>query len=191
MLQELAFCLQYAHITKSARVVIISAAGDTFCAGMDLKALAGYAEPYESDIAPSGQEILIGKMMQEVYKPLIADVRGSVYAGGFLILAGCHYVISKSSLQFALPEVKRGLFPMQVMASLSQVIPPRKVLDWCIRGYSIDVHKALDWGLITHIADYDQDTFVQQLADSITSNSPTAIRLGLEAYDHLHPSADL
>jgi enoyl-CoA hydratase/carnithine racemase len=89
-------------------------------------------------------------------------------------------------VKFGLPEVKRGLFPYQVMASLLQVMPERKVLDWCIQGYNLDAQKAADWGLVTHLAERGKVAdAVQELLVTILTNSPTAIRMGLEAYQHI------
>ena len=80
-------------------------------------------------------------------------MEGDVYAGGFLLIAGCNYVVSKDGLKLGLPEVKRGIFPMQVMESLSKVISFRNVIDWCVRGYNLDVKTAHSWGLISKIVD--------------------------------------
>ena len=113
-------------------------------------------------------------------------VEKNVYAGGFLIVAGSLYVIAEENLRFSLPEVKRGLFPMQVMASLIQVMPTRKVLDWCVRGYSISVIQAKEQGLVTHISKQDNiENELSTLIKEILDNSPTAIRNGLEAYGHI------
>jgi enoyl-CoA hydratase/carnithine racemase len=72
------------------------------------------------------------------------------------------------------------------MASLMQVMPERKVLDWCIQGYNLDSQKAADWGLVTHLASADNVAeTVQELLDTILANSPIAIRMGLEAYQHI------
>ena len=67
-----------------------------------------------------------------------------------------------------------------------QVMPERKVLDWCIQGYNLDAQKAADWGLVTHLASADKVAeTAQELVKTILANSPTAIRMGLEAYQHI------
>ncbi|MDB3937981.1 enoyl-CoA hydratase-related protein, partial [Flavobacteriaceae bacterium] len=89
--------------------------------------------------------------------------------------------------QFHLPEVKRGLFPMQVMASLINIMPKRKVLDWCVRGYSITAKEAHSLGLLSHICSEDKiESVTNKLVEEIKENSPKAISLGLEAYDNLY-----
>jgi enoyl-CoA hydratase/carnithine racemase len=78
----------------------------------------------------------IGQIFISLHKPSIAKVEGDVYAGGFLLLCGVRFVLANRGLKFGLPEVKRGLYPFQVMAALMEVMPARKVLDWCVRGYN-------------------------------------------------------
>ena len=75
------------------------------------------------------------------------------------------------------------------MAALLKVMPDRKVVDWCIRGYNLPVHEAATYGLVTQVSsaysiDKDTETIIQELL----ANSPSAISKGLEAYHHLYPA---
>lgn len=189
MLNEIGFALQYAHSTQSIWVVVIEAKGKVFCAGGDLKAMAGFVEPHNSTIPKTEKPILFNELFSTLHKPLIVKVSGDVYAGGFMFLAGATFVVAANNVKLALPEVKRGIFPMQVMAALLNVMPARKVLDWCVRGYQLPVQKAYEYGLITEICEpKDIDKVVDNILDELKQNSPTAIRLGLEAYSHIRPS---
>lgn len=186
LVNELAYSLAYAHYNTDIWAVVLGAVGNVFCAGADLKAFAGSTEETNSTIPEPDGEILVGELFNKLYKPCIAKVTGDVYAGGFLLLCGCTQVVALDSIQLGLPEVKRGLFPMQVMASLLQIMPARKVIDWCIRGYNLPVKTAHEYNLVTHIATIETiDTIVDSLCTELISNSPSAIRLGLEAYDHI------
>lgn len=184
MINEIAFAMHYAHFNSSVWIVLFEAKGSVFCAGADLKAMSGDIEPNNSSIPLPKYPVIIGDLFRKIHKPTIACVRENVYAGGFLILAGCLFVIADNKLNFSLPEVKRGLFPFQVMASLTKVMPERKVLNWCILGNSITAKEAFDLGLITHLTDgNDFDITVNLLVEEIKLNSPAAIKLGLEAYE--------
>jgi len=89
-----------------------------------------------------------------------------------------------------LPEVKRGLYPFQVMAALLRVMPARKVVDWCIRGYNLPVGEALSYGLVSTVVSADKvDDEVENIINELKQNSPAAIRLGLESYDHIASAA--
>ena len=190
MVNEIAFAMSYAHTQNTVWMVLFKAKGTVFCAGADLQAAMGMIEEHTSTIPAPAQEILIGELFNKIHKPTIAQIEGDVYAGGFFFLAGCHIVISRDDVKFGLPEVKRGLFPFQVMSSLLRVMPARKVLDWCIRGYNLPVADAQACGLITKsvpVAQIDQE--VNKVIDELKQNSPSAIRLGLEAYDKLQSGA--
>lgn len=191
MVNELAFALQYARDNKDVWVVVFQSKGNVFCAGADLKAFMGDLGEYESSIPVPEGEILIGELFNKVYKPIIARVEGDVYAGGFFFLSGSTYVVALDHIKLGLPEVKRGLYPFQVMASLLQVMPRRKVVDWCIRGYNLPVGKAHEYGLVTHVTTVsDIDKIVDGLISDLKANSPSAIRLGLESLDYITPSAE-
>ncbi len=186
MVNELAFTMNYAHNEKSIWIIVIQAKGNIFCAGADLKAFMGMAGDFESSVSQPENEVLIGELFNKVHKPVIAKVEGDVYAGGFFFLAGSTYVVANENIKFGLPEVKKGLFPFQVMASLLKVMPARKVLDWCIRGYNMPVKEAFQLGLITHLCKegYINDT-INNLITELKENSPSAIELGLEAFEEI------
>jgi len=187
MLEEIAYAFQYAHANKDIWMIVIQAKGPVFCAGADLKAMAGFVEPNESSIPDPKSEILIGELFNKVFKPTIAKITGHVYAGGFFFLAGSNIVIAQDDLKFGLPEVKRGLYPFQVMASLLQVMPARKVIDWCIRGYNLPVAEAERFGLVTETVSADEiDQKVESIIEELKQNSPSAIKNGLMAYDHIN-----
>ncbi len=186
MVNEIAFAAHYAHFEKDIWIVLIQAKGNIFCAGADLKAMMGIIEENESTIpAPEG-EILIGELFNKIYKPCIAKVNGDVYAGGFFFLAGCNIVVAGDNVKFCLPEVKRGLYPFQVMAALLRVMPARKVIDWCIRGYDMSAKEAVLYGLVSMVVHKrETEKEVKKIITELKLNSPYAISLGLEAYDHI------
>ena len=190
MVNELAYAFHYAHFTSDVWMVVIQAKGDVFCAGADLKAMAGFIEENNSTIPQPDGEVLIGELFNKLFKPKIAKVTGDVYAGGFFFLAGCEIVIAQDDVKFGLPEVRRGLYPFQVMAALLKVMPSRKVLDWCIRGYNLPVKEAEHYGLVTQAVSAEEvDETIKNLTSELKQNSPSAIGNGLQAYDHIRPTA--
>src|ERR687885_713834 len=142
MLSELAFALAYAHYTPDVWLVVLAAAGDTFCAGMDLKSLSSGETETTTVPEPSGP-VRLGELMASLHKPCIARVQGPVYAGGFLLVGGSTYVVVAESATFSLPEVKRGLFPFQVLAILLDIMPARTALDLCLRAKTLSAVDAL------------------------------------------------
>ncbi|WP_460980062.1 enoyl-CoA hydratase-related protein [Spirosoma knui] len=185
MLSELAFALAYAHYTTDVWLVVLAAAGDTFCAGMDLKALStGDAET--ATVPEPSSSVRIGELMAGLHKPCIARVQGPVYAGGFLLVGGSTYVVAAESVTFTLPEVKRGLFPFQVLAVLLDIMPARTALDLCLRAKILSAMDARAIGLVTNVVPNDGlDAAVSLLTAELKLHSPTAMQYGLRAYQQL------
>ncbi|HUA28341.1 MAG TPA: enoyl-CoA hydratase-related protein, partial [Streptosporangiaceae bacterium] len=89
--------------TSDVRVLILTGAGGTFSAGMDLKAFANGETP----ILPGRG---FGGLTQAVVrKPLIAAVEGWALGGGFEMALSCDLIVAAEDAKFGLPEVKRGL----------------------------------------------------------------------------------
>jgi len=186
MINELVYAFQYAHENNHIWMIQIQAKGNVFCSGADLKAMSGISEDFQSTISNANGEVLLGDLFNKIHKPIIAKITGDVYAGGFFFLSGSHIVIAQGDIKFGLPEVKRGLFPFQVMESLMKVMPTRKVLDWCIRGYNLPVIEAEKLGLVTEVAKPEAiDAVVNNIIEELKQNSPTAIKNGLIAFDHI------
>ena len=85
------------------RVAIITGAGGSFCAGMDLKAFVSGELPMVEGRGFAGLTEAPPK------KPLIAAVEGFALAGGLELMISCDLVVAADNAKFGIPEVKRGL----------------------------------------------------------------------------------
>lgn len=128
----------------------------------------------------------MGDAFNELLKPCIAQVEGPVLAGGFLMICGCTFVFSVPEATFSLPEVKRGIWPMQVMASLLPVVSQRKILEMSITGKAYSAEEALEMGLITHLAERKKIAEeVNALATQVCNSAPLAIQSGMRSLQDL------
>ncbi|MDW8273688.1 MAG: enoyl-CoA hydratase-related protein [Chitinophagales bacterium] len=190
LLHELAYAMAYAQHNDSIWIVVLGAVGNVFCSGADLKAFAGSELDAVSSIPEPQRDIVIGEIFTSLHKPSIARVEGDVYAGGFLLLCGVRFVLANDGITFGLPEVKRGLYPFQVMAALMEVMPPRKVLDWCVRGYNLPVQEAARLGLVTQVVEPgSMQQSIDALIAELKENSPTAMSMGIAAYEKIKKGA--
>jgi enoyl-CoA hydratase/carnithine racemase len=187
MVHEIAYALAYAHFSNDIWCVLLEAEGTVFCAGMDLTIFQNPALDVKNGTLPLPlKEITIGDAFKYLEKPCIAKVEGNVLAGGFLFIGGCTFVVAIEEVQFGLPEVKRGIFPMQVMATLLKIMPQRKVLEMCILGKNYAAHEAYNLGLVTHLSSKENiNNDTNSLINSILENSPFAIKKGFEALNKL------
>lgn len=167
-----------AHEDAGVRVIVLTGAGEkAFCAGADL-ANAGAA--FSMDFSkPNGDLADLMRLSQNATKPAIARVNGVCMAGGMGLLCMTDMAVAADNVIFGLPEVKVGVFPMQVLALLQSIAPRRLVNEWCITGEPFDAQTALGAGLLNHVVPAAElDSKVDWLISRITDKSPTAIRRG-------------
>ena len=186
MVNEIAFALSHAHHNNEIRVVVFKANGDIFCSGADLKAFMGISEEFKSTIPKPSKAILLGEIFNQVHKPIICQLHGNIMAGGLFFVAGSHFTIASKNVKLGLPEVKRGLFPFQVLAALLNNINKQNAINWCIKGDDISAETAKEWGLITEITSNEKlNEVTNELIEKISNNSPNAIRMGLQAFEKI------
>ena len=186
MAEEIAFALGYAAREETIRCLVIKAVGPVFCAGADLTSFLDDGKENIRTIPAPLRPVNLGEAFATLNKPSIAQVEGPVYAGGFLVLAGVTLAYAVPEAVFSLPEVKRGLWPMQVMASLKAILPARKILEMCITARTYTAGEALAMGLISFVARKEIiENEVTGLARDISENAPLAISKGIEAFRSL------
>ncbi|UZG44957.1 enoyl-CoA hydratase/isomerase family protein [Caldimonas thermodepolymerans] len=166
-----------AHADPEVRAIVLTGAGDkAFCAGGDLQPGKGFAFDYAK---PSVDYADLLREAQNATLPTIARVNGTCMAGGMGLLCMVDMAVAADHVLFGLPEVKVGVFPMQVLSLLQHMVPQRVLREWCITGEPFDAHAALQHGLLNHVVpaaelDAKTDWLVQRIVDK----SPTAIRRG-------------
>ncbi len=182
MLHELAFAVALAQHDPTVWLVVLTAEGDTFCAGMDLRSLSAGSDAETPSVPEPAGSVRLGELMASLHKPSIAQVQGPVYAGGFLLVAGVTFAIGSEAATFSLPEVRRGLFPFQVLASLQQIMPTRQALDLCLRAQTLSAVEARNLGLLTEVVPANAlAEAVSRLCDDLKQFSPTAMQFGIQA----------
>jgi enoyl-CoA hydratase/carnithine racemase len=161
----------------SVRAVVLTGAGDkAFCAGGDLAPGGGFDFDFSQPRTPYGDLL---RLSQECPLPIIVAVNGHCIAGGMGFLALADIAVAVESAKFGLPEVKIGLFPMQVMSLLGRLVPPRLVREWALTGELFDAATAKEAGLLNHIvAAGELEAKVDALVEILAARSPSAIRRG-------------
>lgn len=153
-------------------VGIITGAGGTFSAGMDLKAFVQGVRP----ATPQGG--FAGFVENPPQKPLIAAVEGYALAGGFEITLACDLVVASSAAVFGLPETKRGLVAAAGgLLRLPRLIPERVALEYALTGEHLTADRALELGLINRVTEPGEALAgAFELAGRIVANGPLAVR---------------
>src|SRR3954463_9498726 len=160
------------------RVIVLTGAGDkAFCAGADL---VNTGAAFAFDFAkPNVDYADLLRLAQNATKPSIARVNGVCMAGGMGLLCMTDMAVAADNVIFGLPEVKVGVFPMQVLSLLQNIAPPRLVNEWALTGEPFDAKAAQNAGLLNYVVPAAElDAKVDWLIGRIVDKSPTAIRRG-------------
>ncbi|WP_031079531.1 crotonase/enoyl-CoA hydratase family protein [Streptomyces sp. NRRL S-118] len=163
------------------RSVVLTGAGGCFCAGMDLKALAGggmEGQGYRDRMAADPD--LHWKAMLRHHrprKPVIAAVEGPCVAGGTEILQGTDIRVAAESATFGLFEVRRGLFPIGgSTVRLPRQIPHTHALEMLLTGRPYGAEEAARIGLIGHVVpDGTALDTALSIAERINACGPLAV----------------
>jgi enoyl-CoA hydratase len=149
------------------RAGVLTGAGGTFCAGMDLKAFMAGERPHVEGRGFAG--IVQGPPR----KPLIAAVEGWALAGGFEVALACDLIVAARDARFGIPEVKRGL----VAAGGALIRLPRRVaMELALTGDPIGAERAYEAGIVCRLAEPGEALGAAlELARSIAANGPLAV----------------
>lgn len=175
-----------AHFAAPAvRSVVISAEGDAFCAGGDMRQMKDFKTMEPADAYAWPEDIVRAhKLMLDAPKPVIAAVNGPAFAGGMGLAGMCDILVATPNAKFALPEVRIGLFPMIIVAHLSRALPRKKLLEMMFSGQPMSAEEAHTYGFVNRLAAdaEDLDAVVRSYAKQFESVSPTAIALGRKCF---------
>jgi len=166
-----------ASADPEVRAVVLTGAGEkAFCARGDLQPGQAFAFDHAK---PSTDYADLVRAVARSTVPSIARVNGVCMAGGMGLLCMTDLAVAVDTAVFGLPEVKVGLFPMQVLAMIEGLAPPRVVREWTLTGDSFDARAALEAGLVNHVVPAAElDAKVEALVSKVAASSPTAIRRG-------------
>ncbi|MFE1317284.1 crotonase/enoyl-CoA hydratase family protein [Kitasatospora phosalacinea] len=170
--QGVAAALDELDARDDLTVGVITGAGGTFCAGMDLKAFLRGERPV---VEGRG---LAGLTEAPPAKPLIAAVEGHALAGGCEIVLACDLVVAAEDARFGLPEVKRGLVAAAGgLLRLPERLPRQVAMELALTGAFLDAPRAHALGLVNRLTGSGGALAgARALAAEIAANGPLAVR---------------
>jgi enoyl-CoA hydratase len=153
------------------RAGILTGAGGTFCAGMDLKAFVAGERSYVGDRG------FAGITQRAARKPLIAAVEGWALAGGFEVALSCDLIVAARDARFGIPEVKRGLVAAAgALLRLPRRIPYHLAMELALTGEPIGAERAAGLGIVSRLAEPGEAlSGAHELAALIARNGPLAV----------------
>jgi methylglutaconyl-CoA hydratase len=193
MMDELTQVLETAGSNAGCEVILLTGAGEAFCAGLDLEHLerlgANTPEEHRTDSER------IARLLRTLYdtpKPTIAAVNGAAIAGGMGLATICDFTLAIPEAKFGYSEVRIGFIPAIVSAFLRGQIGDKHVRDLLLTGRLIKSQEAFDLGLVTRVVP-EQDLMreARALAKTLLANSPAAMQATKRLLsEHAHSRLD-
>ena len=136
-----------------------------------------------SSTQPRHYVIQLFRRLERCGVPVIARVNGHALAGGLGLVCACDMAVSTDVAQFGVPESKLGLFPMMILSYMMRIIPRRKLYEIATTGESFSAAEALAMDIVNHVVPAAElDAKLEWLIARIADKSPTAIKLGKQAF---------
>ncbi|XAH23343.1 enoyl-CoA hydratase/isomerase family protein [Xylophilus sp. GW821-FHT01B05] len=173
----------------TARAIVLTGSGGSFCAGLDLQERAAEVATGQPDTA-GAEAIALNMALREHPAVLIAAVNGMALGGGVTLVNSCDLALAASDATLACPEIRSAGFA-SMAGPTSQLLLTRKRAAWLLLADErIDAATAERWGLVNEVlAPADLLPRAQALAARIAGYDPAALARTKKALDHLPASA--
>lgn len=185
---DMTAALEELRYDEAARVIVITGAGDSFCAGMDLKEffIGLRDKPAEYDRITRAAIEWRGRTLRFYPKPTIAMINGFCFGGAFGIVEGCDLAIAAEEATFGLSEVNFKLFPGGVVSkALANLLRPRDALFYGLTGRPFDGKRAAEIGLVNYAVPRARlRDEVMEVARELASKDAQALKATKDGYRH-------
>jgi methylglutaconyl-CoA hydratase len=173
LMEQLLAALGTAAADPAVRVVVLSHTGGVFCSGADLKETAAAGR---SGRVPVEMLADVLAAIWEFGKPVVARVGGPARAGGLGLIAACDIAVCTASATFAFTEVRLGVIPAVISATVLPRLAPRAAEELYLTGNTFDGERAAAIGLVTVcVADDALDAAVAGYCDALVRGGPQAL----------------
>jgi enoyl-CoA hydratase len=173
--KELNLAMKEIDTDRECRVVILGGAGETFCAGDDIKGFATF-EPEDVlwEIRMYQQTV---NLIDNLVPVTIAAVDGVCTGGGLELTLVCDFVVATDRSRWGMPEINWDITPgWGGTGRLSKFAGRRKTKEWNLVGALFDAHTAERYDLANRIVAPERlDAEVAELVDAILAKDAKTI----------------
>jgi methylglutaconyl-CoA hydratase len=178
LMRELTSCFKELSKDDSARLIILTGKGKSFCAGADLnwmKNMAKYSK--EENIKDSRLLLDLYEAIYTCPKPVIGKVNGHAFGGGLGLFAVCDIAIAIPGCKFSFSEVKLGIIPAVISTYIVRRIGLSNMRRLFLTGERFDSEYAREIGLIDYLIPLEEfNETVRKYVDLLKSSGPLAIK---------------
>jgi methylglutaconyl-CoA hydratase len=166
------------HGARAAtRVLLIGAAGSSFCAGADLNAMLALGRgDRAASVADAERLAQLLLALRDCPKPSIAIVQGPAFGGGMGLAAACDLALGSGEARFRLPEVQLGLVPAVISPYVIEAIGLRQARRYFLSGEQIGAERARELGLLHAVVPAGElEAEALRLAREVAQGGPHAL----------------
>jgi len=173
--RELVVAIEQGDADPGVGAILLSGAGASFCAGMDLSEML---TPEASALGDIHERLFtIGR---RVTLPIIAAVQGAALAGGTGLAANAHILVAAEDATFGLTEIRIGLWPFVIYRAVVDAVGERRALELGITGRIFSASEAVGMGLAHYVVRAPElMDRAGEIAAAVAAASPVAMRTGL------------
>jgi trans-feruloyl-CoA hydratase/vanillin synthase len=181
--------LQTLDVDDECGVLVLTGAGDSFSAGMDLKEYFR-----EVDSSPEHVQRKVRRdaalwqwrLLRTYAKPTIAMVNGWCFGGAFTPLVACDLALAADEATFGLSEINWGIPPGSVVSkALAETVGSRIGLLYVMTGRTFDGRQAAEMGLVNASVPRAQlRAEVESLARELLAKNPVVLQAAKLGYKH-------
>jgi methylglutaconyl-CoA hydratase len=191
-LQRLHSTLLELERDDSVRVVVLTGAGASFCAGADIAHMRSMLGASEAEnIADARVLADCLRTLDELKRPVIARINGNVFGGGVGLVACADIAICIQSAKFALTEVRLGIVPAAISPYVVTAIGARQARRLFLTSAPFDGAEAQALGLVHFTCEGGElDTFVERQIDLLLQGGPNALQAAKKLIRDVSPTHD-
>lgn len=168
-----------AEADESVRAIVLTGAGETFCAGMDLAGAHRGEVPVTEGRGP------LGLTARPPVKPMIAAVEGVALAGGFELVLCADLVVATTESAFGLPEPQRGL--LAAAGGLWRIgtrLPRPVALELALLAQPLPAKRLAALGMVNRVVEPGRALATALgLAEQLVANAPLSVTVGKQVVD--------
>jgi 2-(1,2-epoxy-1,2-dihydrophenyl)acetyl-CoA isomerase len=176
MWRELATAFREIAESTTDRVVVLTGAGDAFCAGADLT-----LDPDDKrhQLDRMHEYGWVGLALHEIPKPVIAKVNGVAVGAGLNLALGCDLIVAGQSARFSEIFAQRGLsVDLGGAWLLPRLIGLHKAKEMVLLGDMFSAAEAERIGIVNRVVpDAELDAFVADWASRLAAGPPLALQM--------------
>jgi cyclohexa-1,5-dienecarbonyl-CoA hydratase len=173
LMRELGDALATLKNDASIKVIVLSANGRSFCAGVDI---ADHTADKVAEMIRVFHNIF--HQLWAMPQPTIAAVQGAALGGGMELAIGCDLIVASERAKFGQPEIKVGVFPPIAALLLPSIIGRGKALQLLLTGETISAQEAKVIGLTQEVApEADFEVRVNTLVAQLCTQSGVVLRM--------------